>query len=45
MGGMRNAYKTLVRKPQKNRPLGKPDERIALKWIVRIWVVRILDDI
>jgi hypothetical protein len=36
VGGIRNAYKILVRKPQKKRPLGEPDGRIALKWIVRI---------
>jgi hypothetical protein len=45
VGGMRNAYKILVRKPQKKRQLGNPNGRIALKWIVRIQAVRILCDV
>jgi len=27
MGAMRSAYKTLVRKPEKKRPLGQPGRR------------------
>jgi hypothetical protein len=45
VGGTRNAYKILVRKAEKKRPLGKPNGRIALKWIVMIQVVRILGDV
>jgi hypothetical protein len=33
---MRNAYKILVRNPKKKRPLGKPNGRTALKWVVRM---------
>ena len=45
MGGTRKAYKILVRKTQKKRPLGRPNGRFALKWIVRIQGVRILGDV
>jgi hypothetical protein len=38
-GEMRNAYRILVRKPEGNRPLGRPGCRWEdiLKWILMTW--------
>jgi hypothetical protein len=38
MGDRRGAYRVLVGKPERKKPLGRP--RIILKWIFRKWNVR-----
>jgi len=43
MTEMRNAYSIVIRKPERNRPRGRPriDGRIILKWIIKKEDVRI----
>jgi hypothetical protein len=42
MGQIRNAYRALVGKPERKRPLGRLDVggSIILKWILKKWDVR-----
>jgi hypothetical protein len=44
MTDLRNAYNILVRKPEGKRQLGRVDERIILKWILKKWGVKIWMD-